>query len=73
MRRNEALEETLDTLKEVGIEPEVSVGKHYKLSWNHQGKVYLHVISRTSSDHRMILNNRHTLLRTLRKMRDPHL
>ena len=66
MKRHEALEETLSTLRSVGIEPEVSVGKHYKIVWKHQGKAYLHVISRTSSDFRNVTNNRLTLRRTLR-------
>jgi hypothetical protein len=66
MKRNEALEESLSTLRSMGIEPEVSVGKHYKIVWKHQGKAYLHVISRTSSDHRMMANSRHLLRRTLR-------
>jgi hypothetical protein len=67
VKRHEALEDSIAMLKAVGIEPEVSIGKHYKLAWTHNGKPYLHVISRTSSDHRMQMNNRQLLRRTLRQ------
>jgi hypothetical protein len=67
MKRNEALQDTLDTLKAEGIRPEVQQSKHIKVTWRDSAGIgYLLVISRSPSARRTRVKTRSTLRRLIR-------
>lgn len=65
---NEILENALNQLKSLGIEPKVwRGGKHIRLAWDHNGEYRAHTVPQSPSDHRSALNNRAQLRAILRK------
>lgn len=65
---NEILENALNQLKSVGIEPKVwKGGKHTRIAWEHKGQYRAHTVPISPSDHRAAMNNRAQLRRILRE------
>jgi len=66
-RANPLVLDALDMLAKRGLVPVVSKrGKHIKVRWVDQGRVYVLVVARTPSDYRTRLNSRAVLRRLLR-------
>jgi hypothetical protein len=66
-RPNVLVVDALDALAKRGVVPIVGKrGKHVKIRWVDQGRVYVLIVSRTPSDYRSRLNSRAVLRRLLR-------
>jgi hypothetical protein len=66
-RANPLVLDALDMLAKRGLAPIVGKrGKHIKIRWVDQGRVYVLVVARTPSDYRSRLNSRAVLRRLLR-------
>jgi hypothetical protein len=66
-RANPLVLDALDALAQRGFVPLVGTrGKHVKIRWVDQGRVYVLIVSRTPSDYRSRLNSRAVLRRLLR-------
>lgn len=63
----EILSETLETLRDLGLIPTITHGKHIKVRWIKDGRRRTLVLSATPSCRRAIYNNRSELRRLLRQ------
>jgi hypothetical protein len=63
---NQILQESLQTLRNYGIQPKITQNRHIKLQWeNSQGHRVTHIVPVSPSDWRAARNNKAQLRRTL--------
>jgi hypothetical protein len=66
MRRNELVRQAVQVLTAHGFTPAVEQGRHIKIRWFDGERRQQLIVSRSSSDHRALLNSLSTLRRIIR-------
>lgn len=65
-RSREALELVMDEVRQAGLEPELVPGNHYKVRFFHEGRKYLYVFPKSTSDRRALMNCKCGIRRLIR-------
>lgn len=68
MSRDTPLSLVLSELEAVGLEPLVTEGKHWRVTFVHQGQRHLYIVPKTTGDRRAMDNNRCGIRRLLRQL-----